>query len=121
MIYWFCTGVKKKRRADFFMQIDLGGRIRALRRRDDKDGTFTALDGALEHTKKLAELCAEGGIYSYTAPLISGIYEDTQKYTVPTEAALASSLPGMWYISEEMCPGLRNDPRWAEWVRKLNN
>ena len=84
----------------------------------DGDGAFGALDGALDHARKFAVMYAEGGVYSYTAPLVSKVEEDTRTYSIPSETLSVSSLPGMWQVREDMCPGLRADPRWDVWVEK---
>jgi Predicted transcriptional regulators len=85
-------------------------------RTGNKDDTFTALNGALEHAHKFEELYAMKGIYKYTAPIINRVTDDVSQYRVPKEASEVSQLASAWQISEETCPSLRADPRWDAWV-----
>ena len=90
-----------------------------LWRTGDKDGAFSALYEALEHAKKLENLCEQGEAV-YTAPLISTVKQTMRK---TPGAQIAKGLPEDWpWWAVPDCSSvaaeMKSDPRWSEWVKK---
>ena len=91
-----------------------------------KDETFTALDAALSHFKLFDESHTKEKGY-YTAPLIKLVQYEVRKndpdFDMPIETShmsLADDWP-WWCVSEcdVVKTEIQADPRWNEWVSKL--
>ena len=91
-----------------------------------KDETFTALDAALSHFKLFDESHTKEKGY-YTAPLINFVQYELWKndpdFDMPIETShmsLADDWP-WWCVSEcdVVKTEIQADPRWNEWVSKL--
>ena len=87
-----------------------------------KDEAFTALDSALSHFKRFDESKAQRTGY-YTAPLIQLVPYEDSAFDMPIETAhisLAEDWP-WWCVPEYKIvkPEIQADPRWNEWVSKL--
>ena len=91
-----------------------------------KDEAFMALDSALSHTKLFDDSCTKVKGY-YTAPLVKLVQHEVWKndpdVEMPIETAhmsLAEDWP-WWCVPEYeiVKPQIQADPRWDEWVSKL--
>ena len=89
-----------------------------------KDEAFMALDAALSHCKLFDERRTKNNGY-YTAPLIQLVQNNVWKKDVdmPIETShksLAEDWP-WWSVPEYSIvkPEIQADPRWREWVSKL--
>ncbi len=85
----------------------------------DHDGTFRALDQALEHARRYESVCRQKEV-CYTAPLISKVRSRQQE---SFEVKIAASLPDDWpWWRVPDCSKaeaeMKADPRWDEWVKK---
>lgn len=87
------------------------------------DDAFASLDLALEHARKLEEVCRVSE-YAFTAPLVSFVkFTSDSACAAEDPVGIAESLPGEWpfwcnpdYSRAEK--EIKADPRWAEWVEK---
>ncbi len=88
-----------------------------------RDEAFAALDRALVHFRLFEQCCAEADA-AYTAPLVRLV--KIGNVPIPTDAphtdaaSLAEDWP-WWSIQEDALvrDEIQADPRWAEWVAKL--
>ena len=94
---------------------------------DKKDEAFEALDDSLYHFELFLKYCENDGEY-YTAPLVRLVKcgacqaKDIDDYHPHTsKMSLAEDWP-WWSVSEIeiVKPEIQSDPRWNEWILKLN-
>ena len=93
-----------------------------------KDAAFEALDASLDQFNRFAAYCESENGY-YTAPLLrlvpydmvqAKVYDDLHPHT--SSMSLAEDWP-WWSVPEYdlVKPEIRADPRWGEWVSKLQS
>jgi len=91
-----------------------------------KDEAFEALDKSLEQFKRFEHYCEKDTVH-YTAPLIRLVYHDVveakandDSHPHTSSISLAEDWP-WWCVPEYSVvkPEIQADPRWNEWVAKL--
>lgn len=82
------------------------------------DDVFSSLDKALEHAKAL-ETIIDGEEHSYTAPLIKFV-----KTPPGSQADIVKTLPDdwpFWFMPDcsQVTKEIKADPRWEDWVKRI--
>ena len=87
-----------------------------------KDEAFEALNQSLSHFHLFHEYCNEDQRY-YTAPLVRLVQKEICPDDKPIETSLLSLAEDWpwWCVPEykTVKPEIQADPRWSEWVSKL--
>ena len=89
------------------------------------DEAFEALEKSLLHFKAFEELCTKSEA-EYTAPLLKLVKIDTEKWrfdkTHPHAEAISLAEDWPWWSVQEYSlvkDQIQSDPRWNEWIEKL--
>ena len=83
-----------------------------------KEAAFESLDNALFHARAFDDMIGTGE-YRYSASLLNEVTDNTYSWAIDRTTTRVDSLPDAYLLSEEVCPGLKKDPRFAKWLKKM--